>query len=99
MPTPAKKKGAVALFAKKIIKNPQKRAAFANAGDAEKDAMIDSALGPHAADLPGPARAMFKDLSLVELNGLDKMQTAMTSESDLVESVNTNEGLATLAKL
>ena len=99
MPTPEKKKGAVALFAKKIIKHPQKRAAFANASDAEKDAMIDAALGPDKADLPNRAREMFKDLSLEELNGLDKMQTAMTGEPDLVENVNTNEGPATLAKL
>jgi len=97
--TPEKKKGAVALFAKKIIGNPQKRAAFANAGDAEKDAMIDAALGPHASDLPNRARVMFKGLSLEELNGLDKMQTALTGEPDFVESVNTHAGPATLAKL
>jgi len=97
--TPEKKKGAVALFAKKILGNPQKRAAFASASDADKDAMIDAALGPRAADLPSRARVMFKGLSLEELNGLDKMQTAMAAEPDLVESVNTNEGPATLAKL
>ena len=97
--TPQQKKGAVALFAKKIIKNQQKRTAFANASNVDKDAMIDQALGPAKADLPNGAREMFKALSLEELNGLDKMQTAMAAEPDLVESINTNEGPATLAKL
>lgn len=99
MATPEKKRGAVALFAKKIIKNQQKRTAFANAGPAERDAMIDAALGPETADLPNRVREMFKHLSLEELNGLDKMQTAMTGEPDLFEDVNTHEGPATLAKL
>ena len=100
MTAPEKKKGAVALFAKKIIKNKQKRDAFANATPAEKDTIIDRALGPDkAADLPNQVREMFKALSKEELSGLDKMQTAMTGEPDLVENVNTNEGPATLAKL
>jgi hypothetical protein len=91
------KKGAVALFAKKIIKNKQKREAFADATDPDKDVMIDAALGPEAGDLPDPVRDMFKGLSKDELSGLAKMQAAMTGE--LVESANTHEGPATLAKL